>query len=115
MSNKRATRSNSSQARDMALVTPHRSVTCTRNNATTASSVSGVRKRQKATCFACGREGHKKTVCSFMEQNHPDVNLENIPWAEFVKGMTWASKNNDVLSGTQTLCGAPFAYVSTRK
>jgi len=35
------TRSNSSPARDTALVTPSRSVTRTRNNATTASSVSG--------------------------------------------------------------------------
>ena len=72
-------------------------------------------KRQKTTCFACGREGHKKTVCSFMEQNHPDVNLENKPWAESLKGKAWASKNKDVLPGTQTLSGASFAYVSTRK
>jgi len=72
-------------------------------------------KRQKTTCFACGREGHKKTVCSFMEQKHPDVNLENKPWAESTKGRAWASKNKDILPGTQTLSGAPFTYVSTRK
>jgi hypothetical protein len=71
-------------------------------------------KRTRTTCFACGREGHKKSVCSFMEQHHPDVNLENVPWAESIKGKAWNLKKRDVLPGTQTLAGIPFAYVSTR-
>jgi hypothetical protein len=70
-------------------------------------------KRTRTTCFACGREGHKKSVCSFMEQHHPDVNLENVPWAESIKGKAWNLKKRDVLPGTQTLAGIPFAYVST--
>ena len=40
-------------------------------------------KRYKETCLACGRQGHKKQDCSFLEQGHPDSNIENVPWAEY--------------------------------
>ena len=71
----------------------------------------GAPKRSKSTCFACGRNGHKKSVCSFVEQNHPDVNREDRPWSESTNGKAWAKKNKDRLPGNQTLSGAPFDYV----
>jgi hypothetical protein len=43
-----------------------------------------VEKRYKGTC-----QGHKKTDCSFLEQGHPDVNMENNPWPDSIEARVY--------------------------
>ena len=75
-----------------------------------------VEKRYKGTsCFACGRKGHKKTEWSFLEQENPDVNIENNPWTESTNGKAWALKDKKVLQGKITLSGDYFNYVMNKK
>jgi len=72
-------------------------------------------KRYKGTCFACGRQGHKKSDCSFLEQGHPDANTENTPWSESINDKAWALKGKSSLPGTITLSGNYFHYQVNKK
>ena len=72
-------------------------------------------KRHKGSCFACGRQGHKKQDCSFLEQGHPDANTENYPWPESTNGKAWALKGKSSLPGNITLSGETFNYQVNRK
>ena len=82
----------------------------------TESDESGSRKRQETekgksnSCWACGRSGHMQRECSFVEQDHPDVNREKVPWSDSLKGKLWAAKGKDVLLGNQTLAGPTFDF-----
>ena len=69
-----------------------------------------VEKRYKGTCFACGRQGHRKQDCSFLEQGHPNANIENAPWSESTNGKAWALKGKSLLPGNITLSGNYFHY-----
>jgi len=53
--------------------------------------------------------------CSFLEQGHPDVNMENNPWPESHKGKVWAAKGKSLLTGSIKFFGAPFDYVMFKK
>ena len=73
------------------------------------------KKRTDNSCYACGRSGHKYQECSFVDQGHPDVNKERIPWLESTNGKAWAAKGKQTLPGNQTLSGEPFAFVNTKR
>jgi len=72
-------------------------------------------KRYKGSCFAYGRQGHRKQDCSFLEQGHPDANNENTPWPESTNGKAWALKGKSSLPGNITLSGETFNYQVNRK
>ena len=66
--------------------------------------------KRYSTCFACGREGHVKSRCNFLAQDHPDINTERKPWSESTNGIAWAAKGKKFLPGNMTLSGEPFAF-----
>ena len=72
-------------------------------------------KNYKWTCFGCGHQGHRKQDCSFLEQGHPDANIENAPWSESSNGKAWALKCKSLLSGNITLSGNYFHYTVNKK
>jgi hypothetical protein len=72
-------------------------------------------KRYKETCFVCGRQSHKKSDCSFLEQGYPDANTENVPWSESTNGKAWALKGKSSLPGNITLSGNHFHYQVNKK
>jgi hypothetical protein len=80
------------------------------SNLATPSDTEPPTKRNKSLCFACGRSGHLKAECSFIEQGHPDVNKEPKPWADSTSGKAWALKGKSYLPGNVTLSGDPFSF-----
>ena len=59
-------------------------------------------------CWKCGNAKHEAKECRLSQEKHPDINTENVPWAESNIGKAYMAKGRHSVRKTSRLVGGVF-------